>query len=49
MDLKEKIARKIVVMAEKIAYRTVGKSFPTGVYEIRPPEELIRKKRCIKE
>lgn len=46
--MKEKIAREIVRMVEKAAYRTVGKSTMIGVYEIKPPEELLKKKRLIK-
>lgn len=42
--MKEKIAEKIVRMAEKSAYRSVGKSFPWGVHEIRLPEELLKRK-----
>lgn len=45
MDRKEKLAGRIVHMAEKAAYRTVGESFPTGTYEIKPPEELVKRKR----
>lgn len=43
--MKEKIAEKIVRMAEKSAYRSVRKSFPWGAHEINPPEELLRRKR----
>lgn len=43
--MKKKIAEKIVRMAEKSAYKSVGKSFPWGVHEIRPPEELLKGKR----
>lgn len=43
--MKEKIAKKIALMAEKIAYKSVGESFPSGVHEIKPPEELLKRKR----
>lgn len=43
--MKEKIADKIVRLAEKVAYKSVGKSFPSGVHEIKPPEELLKRKR----
>lgn len=43
--MKKKIAEKIVRMAEKSAYKSVGRSFPSGVHEIRPPEELLKRKR----
>lgn len=45
MNLKEKLARRIVHMAEKAAYKSVGKSIPYGMYEIKPPEELVKRKR----
>lgn len=47
--MKEKIAGKIIRIAENAAYKSVGKSFRTGVYEIKPPEELLKKKRADKE
>lgn len=45
--MKEKMARRIVCMAEKAAYKSVGKSIPAGMHEIKPPEELLKKKRSI--
>lgn len=47
--MKEKIAGRIIRMAEKAAYKSVGKSFDIGVYEVKPPEELLKKKRTDKE
>ena len=43
--MKEKIAKKIACMAKKKAYESVGKSFPKGVQEIKPPEELLKRKK----
>ena len=43
--MKKKIAKKIVHMAEKAAYKSVGKSFPVGLHEIKPPEELLKRKK----
>ena len=43
--MKEKIAKKIACMAKKKAYESVGKSFPLGVHEIKPPEELLKRKK----
>lgn len=41
--MKRKIAERINRMAIKAAYRSVGKSFDPGVYEVKPPEELLKK------
>lgn len=46
--MRERIANAIVQIAEKAAYKAVGKSFHLGVYEIKPPKELLDKKRCDK-
>ena len=46
--MKEKIAKRIVCMAERAAYKSVGKSIPTGMHEIKPPKELLDKKRSMK-
>ncbi len=46
--MKEKIAGRIIQMAEKAAYKSVGKSFDIGIYEVKPPEELLEKKRTEK-
>lgn len=46
--MKDKIAKKIVNMAEKTAYRTVGKSFPMGTFEIKPPIQLMQQRKCNK-
>lgn len=43
--MNEKLAEKIVHIAERAAYKAVGKSFQSGVYEIKPPEELLKEKR----
>ena len=43
--MKKKIAKRIVNIAEKTAYNTVGKSTPLGIFEIKPPAELIRRKK----
>ena len=47
--MKKKLAAKMVQLAEKAAYKAVGKSIPIGAYEIKPPEELLKKKRFNKE
>lgn len=47
--MKEKIAKSIVHMAKRVAYKAVGKSIRIGTYEITPPKELLNKKRCDKE
>ena len=47
--MKEKIAKKIVCNAEKIAHWSTGKSCAIGAYEIKPPKELLNKKRDYKE
>lgn len=47
--MKERIAGKIVSIAEKAAHKTVGKSIPMGMHEIKPPEELLKKKECNKK
>lgn len=47
--MKEKIAKRIACIAEKMAYKSVGKSILLGVYEIKPPKELLNKKRDYKE
>lgn len=47
--MKEKIVKKIVCNAEKIAYRSAGKSNAIGAYEAKPPKELLNKKRDYKE
>lgn len=47
--MKEKIAKEIVRIAEKAAYKNVGKSTILGTYEIKPPEELLKKKECNKK
>lgn len=46
--MNEKIAGRIVRMSKKAAYKAVGESFPMGAHEIKPPEELLKKKRSIK-
>lgn len=46
--MKEKIAKTISCMAEKAAYKSAGESFPMGAYEIKPPKELLEKKRSVK-
>lgn len=43
--MKEKLAEKIKEMALKAARKSVGKSFPIGVYEPEIPQELIREIR----
>lgn len=43
--MKEKIVGRIIQLAKKAAYKSVGKSFDPGVYEIKPPEELLKKIR----
>lgn len=47
--MKEKIAEMIAHVARKIAYKTVGKSFYIGTYEITPPNILVDKKRNYKK
>lgn len=47
--MKEKMAKQLVHIAEKAAYKTVGKSMPIGMHEIKPPEELLKKKRSDKK
>lgn len=46
--MKNEIAKMLVNVAKKTAYKTVGKSFPLGVYEIKPPAELTRQRKCNK-
>lgn len=46
--MKRKIVKKIVFIAEKAAYRGVAKSWTLGAYEIKPPKELLDKKRSVK-
>ena len=48
-EMKEKIAKHIAHIAKKAAYKTVGKSFVIGSYEITPPNELINKNRRCKK
>lgn len=45
MKVKEKIANIIAHNAEKIAFKSVGKSILIGAYEVKPPEELLKKKK----
>lgn len=45
----KRLAKIIVKVAEKIAYRNVGKSLSIGTYEIKPPKELLDNKRCNRE
>ncbi len=47
--MKGKIAESIAKMARNAADRTVGKSFYIGSYEIKPPKELLNKKKGNKE
>lgn len=47
--MKEKIAGRIIHMAKRAAYKSVGESFPAGIHEIKPPEELLKKKRSTKK
>lgn len=42
--MTKKIAKGLVSVAKKAAYKVVGKSFPLCVYEITPPKELHHKK-----
>ena len=44
----KKIVRKIIKIAKKAAYQSVGKSIPWGVHEIKPPAELLSQKKCDK-
>lgn len=46
--MKKIIAKMLVSAAKKTAYKTVGNSFPLGIYEIKPPAELIRQRKCKK-
>lgn len=46
--MKEKIAGRIIKLAKKAAYKSVGNSFPIGTYEIKPPEELLKRIRDTK-
>lgn len=46
--IAKRIAKRIVCSAEKIAYRSVGKSIVFGVYEIKPPKELLNKQGLTK-
>lgn len=43
--MKKKIAETIASIAKNAAYKVVGKSFPSCVYEVTPPKELMHKKR----
>lgn len=43
--MKEKLAEKIKKIALKAARKSVGKSFPMGMYEPEIPQELIREIR----
>lgn len=43
--MKEKIAGRIIRLAKKAAYKSVGKSFDPGVYEIKPPAVLLKRIR----
>ena len=45
--MKEKIVREIVKIAKRTAYRTAGKSFPSGVHEIEPPAEILYRRKRI--
>jgi len=47
--MKEKVAGKIVKVAELKAYKTVGKSLTLGIYEIKPPAELLQRKKANKQ
>lgn len=47
--MKEKIAKKIVSIAKKTADKGVGGSWSTGVYEIKPPAELMRQRKNIRK
>lgn len=46
-EMKNKIAEKIVYVARETAYRTAGKSFPSGVHEIEPPAEILYRRKRI--
>lgn len=48
-EMKEKMAGKLVQIAEKAAYKSVGKSIPSGLYEIKPPVELLERKKANKK
>lgn len=39
--MKEQIARRIKETAVKAAKKSVGKSTTFGVYEVKPPKELL--------
>lgn len=39
--MKEQIAKRIKETAVKAAKRSVGKSTTFGVYEVKPPKELL--------
>lgn len=47
--MKKEIAKRIVNMAKKTADKGVGGSWSTGVYEIKPPAELMRQRKSIKK
>lgn len=47
--MKKKIAKRIVRIAEQVAYWNIGKSILIGTYEITPPKELVNKKKGSKE
>lgn len=47
--MKREIAEKISQMAVKAAYKSVGESSRIGVYEVKPPEELLKRIRDAKK
>lgn len=47
--MKKKIAKMLVRAAKKTAYKTVGESFPLGIFEIKPPAELMRQRKNMKK
>lgn len=47
--MKERMAKKIVNIAKKTADKGVGGSWTTGIYEIKPPAELMRQRKNIKK
>lgn len=43
-NIRQKIAEKIKQIALKTAWKSIGKSTPNMIYEVRIPKELLNEK-----